>query len=70
MSDLGSPDITNLILDEHAEFRGQFVALWDLRPGGEADSIAGAWQPLADLLEVHAERGRGDPVPGPAQTRR
>ena len=54
MSDLGSPDITDLILDEHAEFRGQFVALWDLRPSGEADDIAAAWQPLADLLEVHA----------------
>ena len=54
MSDLGSPDITDLILDEHTEFRGQFVALWDLRPSGEAESIAAVWQPLADLLEVHA----------------
>jgi hypothetical protein len=54
VSDLGSPDITDLILDEHTEFRGQFVALWDLRPSGEADNIAAAWQPLADLLEVHA----------------
>jgi hypothetical protein len=54
VSDLGSPDITDLILDEHTEFRGQFVALWDLRPSGEADKIASAWQPLADLLEVHA----------------
>jgi len=54
MSNLGSPDITDFILDEHAEFRAQFVALWDLRPGGENGSIAAAWQPLADLLEVHA----------------
>jgi hypothetical protein len=43
-----------LILDEHAEFRRQFVALWDLRPRGEAERIAAAWQPFADLLEVHA----------------
>ena len=54
MTDLGSPDITDLILDEHAEFRRQFVSLWDLRPSGDAADITGAWQPLADLLEVHA----------------
>jgi hypothetical protein len=54
VNDLGSPDITNSILDEHAEFRGQFVALWDLRPDGDAERIAAAWHPLADLLEVHA----------------
>ena len=54
MTDLGSPDITDLILDEHAEFRRQFVSLWDLRPESDADGIAAAWQPLADLLEVHA----------------
>jgi hypothetical protein len=54
VNNLGSPDITDSILDEHTEFRGQFVALWDLRPSGDADSIAAAWQPLAALLEVHA----------------
>ena len=54
VSTLGDPDITELILDEHEEFRRQFVALWDLRPAGDAKAIAAAWQPLADLLEVHA----------------
>jgi hypothetical protein len=55
VNDLGSPDVTDLILDEHAVFRTQFVALWDLRPTGNTDSIEAAWQPLADLLEVHAK---------------
>jgi hypothetical protein len=54
MSIRGDPDITDLILAEHEEFRRQFVALWDLRPAGDAKAIAAAWQPLADLLEVHA----------------
>jgi hypothetical protein len=54
MSTSGDPDITDLILDEHEEFRRQFVALWDLRTAGEASAIGAAWQPLADLLEVHA----------------
>jgi hypothetical protein len=54
-SHLGSPDVTDLILDEHAVFRAQFVALWDQRPGGDTDGIAAVWQPLADLLEVHAK---------------
>lgn len=54
MSTLGAPDITVLILDEHEEFRRQFVALWDPRPAGDARAVAEVWQPLADLLEVHA----------------
>ena len=53
-STLGDPDITGLILDEHEEFRRQFVALWDRRPTTDAKAVAAAWQPLADLLEVHA----------------
>lgn len=55
MSDLGTPDITDAILAEHGEFRDQFVALWDLRPEGDDGAIGAAWQPLADLLEVHAQ---------------
>src|SRR3981081_1820459 len=50
----GDPDITGLILDEHGEFRRQFVALWDRRPAADPDAISAAWQPLADLLECHA----------------
>jgi hypothetical protein len=55
VNDLGSPDVTDLILEAHALFRDRLVALWDLRSGGESDSIAAVWQPLADLLEVHAK---------------
>ena len=47
-------DITDLILDEHEDFRRRFVQLWDLRPTGDPGALAAAWQPLADLLEVHA----------------
>jgi len=48
------PDITDLILDEHGDFRRRFVELWDLRHSGDTGALAVAWQPLADLLEVHA----------------
>ena len=47
-------DITDLILHEHEDFRRRFVELWDLRHSGEPAALAAAWQPLADLLEVHA----------------
>jgi hypothetical protein len=55
VSDLGCSDVTELILEAHTVLRGQFVALWDLRPGGETETIAAVWQPLADLLELHAK---------------
>jgi hypothetical protein len=54
MSTLGDPDITDLILEEHEVFRRHFVALRDLRHSGDTKAIADAWEPLADLLEVHA----------------
>jgi hypothetical protein len=44
-------DITSLILDDHDRFRRGFAALDDLI---EPDDLANAWQPLADLLDVHA----------------
>jgi Hemerythrin HHE cation binding domain len=47
-------DITNLILNEHEDFRRRFIQLWDLRPGDDAGALAAAWQSLANLLEVHA----------------
>ena len=47
-------DITDLILDEHGDFRRRFVELWDLRHSGDTGALAAAWQPLATLLEVHA----------------
>lgn len=45
------PDITSLILDDHDWFRRQFARLDDLT---DADELAKVWQPLADLLDVHA----------------
>ena len=47
-------DITDLILAEHEDFRRRFVELWDLRHSGDPGAVAAIWQPLADLLEVHA----------------
>jgi hypothetical protein len=44
-------DITSLILDDHDWFRRQFARLDDLTDAGE---LAEVWQPLADLLDVHA----------------
>jgi len=47
-------DITDLILAEHEDFRRRFVELWDLCHAGDGGALAAAWQPLANLLEVHA----------------
>jgi len=47
-------DITDLILEEHGDFRRRFVDLWDLRHSGDTGALAAAWQPLANLLVVHA----------------
>jgi hypothetical protein len=44
-------DITSLILDDHDWFRRQFARLDDLTDPGELREV---WQPLADLLDVHA----------------
>ncbi len=52
-------DITALILDDHDTFRRGFAALDDLqRPDADPTTITerldATWQPLADLLDVHA----------------
>jgi hypothetical protein len=44
-------DITSLILDDHDWFRRQFAALDDLT---DPVDLGRVWQPLADLLDVHA----------------
>ncbi|HTK63884.1 MAG TPA: hemerythrin domain-containing protein [Pseudonocardia sp.] len=55
----GSPaadDITQLILNDHEIFRREFARLDDLRASKAGESeLARVWQPLADLLDVHAE---------------
>lgn len=44
-------DITSLILDDHERFRRAFAELDDLeRP----EELARVWEPLADLLDLHA----------------
>jgi hypothetical protein len=45
------PDITELILRDHEWFRRQFARLDDAT---DNDELAKVWQPLADLLDVHA----------------
>ena len=49
-----NPDICELILEQHEEFRQRFAELDELR-GADAETLAGVWKPLADLLEAHAE---------------
>jgi DUF438 domain-containing protein len=50
-----STDITDLILLEHDEFRSRFADLWGMRDVSDAVERDGAWQVLAELLEVHAK---------------
>ena len=47
-------DITELILADHQTFRDAFVRLDDLSVRNDPNELARAWQPLADLLDVHA----------------
>jgi len=49
------PDITRLILQDHETLRRHFADLDDAQASGEAEAIEAAWQPLADLLDLHAE---------------
>ncbi|MEU6699781.1 hemerythrin domain-containing protein [Pseudonocardia sp. NPDC046786] len=50
------PDITTLILDDHAWFRRRFAALDELqaRAGTDPRELARVWDPLAARLDVHA----------------
>jgi hypothetical protein len=50
------PDITRLIMDDHAWFREQFAALDELQVGTplDADAVEKVWTPLAARLDVHA----------------
>ncbi|MBC3192353.1 hemerythrin domain-containing protein [Pseudonocardia sp. C8] len=50
------PDITTLILDDHAWFRRRFAELDELqaRPDADPRELSRVWRPLADRLDVHA----------------
>src|ERR1700754_863369 len=50
------PDITKLIMDDHAWFREQFAALDELQAQTPLDTAAveKLWTPLAARLDVHA----------------
>jgi hypothetical protein len=49
-------DVTEVILRDHAWFRAQFIALYDLRADSPPDveAISAVWEPLATRLDVHA----------------
>lgn len=47
------PDICDLILDDHERFRRWFADL-DEHRDADAATLRGIWQPLADLLDLHA----------------
>ncbi len=49
-------DVTEVILRDHAWFRAQFIALYDLLTGSPQDvpAISAVWEPLATRLDVHA----------------
>ncbi|WP_051342800.1 hemerythrin domain-containing protein [Pseudonocardia spinosispora] len=52
----GPDDITRLILDHHEQFRREFALLDELQAAESAPAadLARVWEPLADLLDVHA----------------
>ena len=63
--DRAKTEITEPILDEHADVRRRFVELWNERTSDTgAVALDAAWQPLASLLENHAsaQRERTEPV--------
>jgi hypothetical protein len=49
-------DVTDVILRDHAWFRAQFIALYDLSAATPPDieAISAIWDPLAARLDVHA----------------
>jgi Hemerythrin HHE cation binding domain len=49
------PDVTRLILDDHETLRRRFADLDDAQASGDTDAISAAWEPLGDLLDLHAE---------------
>ena len=49
------PDICDLILDDHEQFRRRFAELDEKRANGATpDEVIAHWDPLAHLLERHA----------------
>ncbi|HEX5366729.1 MAG TPA: hemerythrin domain-containing protein [Acidimicrobiales bacterium] len=49
------PDVTRLILDDHETLRRRFADLDDAQASGDLRALRAAWEPLADLLDLHAE---------------
>lgn len=49
------PDICDLVLDDHEQFRRRFAELDEKRAGDATDAdLAAVWGPLAAMLERHA----------------
>ena len=49
------PDITRLILRDHAHLREMFADLDDAQVAGDHEAVAAVWRRLGDQLELHAE---------------
>jgi hemerythrin HHE cation binding domain-containing protein len=49
------PDVTRLILDDHETLRRRFADLDDAQASGDLAAVRAAWEPLGDLLDLHAE---------------
>lgn len=49
------PDVTRLVLQDHEDLRRGFADLDDAQAGGELAAIRAVWEPLATLLDLHAE---------------
>jgi hypothetical protein len=50
-------DIADPTSEEHGDVHGRFVELWNERTSGDEGAIAldSAWQPIANMLESHAD---------------
>lgn len=50
------PDVCDLVLDEHEQFRRRFADLDERRAAGaDADLVGRLWEPLSAMLERHAD---------------
>jgi hypothetical protein len=49
------PDITRLIMRDHARLREMFADLDDAQVARDVAAIEAVWRPLGDLLDLHAE---------------
>jgi hypothetical protein len=65
--DRAQSEVTDPILDEHADVRRRFEQLWNRRASGDegALDLAAAWQSLAKLLQSHTSAASTVAAPDP-----